>query len=182
MRVFGLILGITVVIILGIAITLIDRKISTKKNEISDLTDKREVRLSQNWSEYLSYTSKEKIIRLTQIISQYSNRPKKEIDAIHSEYLEARRDALIKLHIMLKGNIPRKEQLDSWEKMSMVQLLEEDKKIQREENLTRLLAEIKLKEKELNNLEALKSKVVIIATILQVCSLFLLEFSRKAVN
>ena len=169
----GLILGIIVVIILGIVVTVIDRKIKSKQDDVEGLKYKRDVRLTQNWPEYLSYTSKEKTIRLTKMVADISNMSKKDKDAIYSEYLEARKEALAKCHITLKGEIPTKEQKKYWNSMSIEQMIAEQTKIVSKENLTQLLQDIKEKEKELYALEMFKSNIIIIATVLQVCALFL---------
>ena len=110
MKITGIILGIIVVIVLGIVITIVDRQITSQHAEIDGLKYDRDVRLMENWPQYLSYALKEKVIRLTKMVADTSNMSEKERSAIYAEYLEARREALVKLYVTLKGEIPTAEQ------------------------------------------------------------------------
>jgi hypothetical protein len=179
MKIAGLALGIIVVILLGIVITIVDQKITLKGAEIDELKYNRDVRLAENWPQYLSYTSKEKIIRLTKMVADISSMSEKERNAIYSEYLEARREALVKLYATLKGELPTAQQTNAWKEMSIDQLINEQANIVSEENLTELMHDIKGAEKELYSLEMNKNNIIIIATVLQICALFLATFSKK---
>ena len=178
METIGFILAASVVVALGVFIPIINKKISGKKGELEDLELKREIRLSQNWSEYLSYTTKEKIIRLTKIVADSLNMPKDKRDAIYDEYLEARRAAVAKLHITLKGDLPSQQQFASWKQMSINQLIEQETFIKSTETLTKLLTDIKVLKQAISGTEELKTNVIIAATCIQVIALVLLELAR----
>lgn len=134
MKIAALIVGIIVVIVLGILINVFDRQISIKQSKIDDLKYNRDVRLMENWPQYLHYALKEKIIRLTKIVADLSNMPEKDRAAIYLEYLEARREALVKLYAALKGEVPTAEHVSAWKLMSIDQLISEQKKILSGEN------------------------------------------------
>ena len=179
MKIAALIVGIIVVIVLGIGIHIFDRQISMKHAKIDELKYDRDVRLTENWPQYLHYALKEKIIRLTIMVADLSNMSEKVRNKINSEYLEARREALVKLYVALKGKIPTSEQINIWKSMSIDQLISEQAKILSEENLTEVMNEIKATEKELHRLEKNKSNTIIFATVLQICALFIAAFANN---
>ena len=180
MKIAALIVGIIVVIVLGIVINIFDNEISIKQSKIDELKYNRDVRLIENWPQYLHYALKEKIIRLTKIVADISNMSEKEKAAIYSEYLEARREALVKLYAALKGEIPNAEQVYAWKSMPIEELIDEQASILREENLSKVMLEIKNAEKELYRLEKYKSNTIIFATVLQIISLFIAAFSDSS--
>lgn len=179
MKIAALIVGIIVLIVLGIVIRIFDRQISMKHARIDELKYNRDVRLTENWPQYLHYALKEKIIRLTKMVADLSNMPEKDRTAIYSEYLEARREALVKLYAALKGEVAAAEQINTWKSMSIDQLISEQARILSEENLTEVMREIRTAEEKLYRLERNKSDAIILATVLQICSLFLAALSNK---
>jgi hypothetical protein len=173
----GISLSIIAIFLLGYVITIFEAKISDMKNEIADMEYKREVRIGQNWKEYLHYTLKRDIARLTGLTMNSNGYSSNDIKPVHDEYLEAQRRALSRLYIVLHGNIAPKEVSDKWENMDIEQLIAEDKKMHDGQNFNDLIEKIKLKKDKLGGLENWINFLIKVAIIIQVLGLILINIA-----
>jgi hypothetical protein len=121
------------------------------------------------------------IQRLTNINLKGFNYEEDKINAQHGEYLEAQREAMAKLHVMLFGVNPTKQQIEGWKKKNIKELIKETKEWP-QENANQLLQDIKIKKSEIHSSESLKTNILVIATVIQVVGIVLIYLGENSQN
>jgi len=180
--IIGILLLITVTVALGILIPIKNNKINILKDELNNLQQQRDVRIFQNHQDYLHYTLKDKVIRLTYLNAENMKMSEENKSKIYDEYREAIELGLGKLYIMHTGKIAPMEVSNDWKKMDIDQLSEEQNKMENNSNLQELLDEINGKKDKLARLETNKTNFIVWITVFQVLGLVLIntsEFLKK---
>ena len=178
METAGFAIGGLAVVLLGIVVPILDSAIRKASGRLDDMLSDRDTRMTQNWPEYLEYTSKEKIIRLTKMFLDHFGKPQ-DAKKVLDEYVEARREAVAKLYLTMTGKIPPKEKFDEWKRMSVLQLIAEQASIGKIETTTKLLEDIKEQKTSVSVRERWKTRVIVGTTVLQVTALILLHVGAK---
>jgi hypothetical protein len=167
------VLLVIVVVFLGVVIPLFDRKISKIEDALDTLEYDREMRF-MNLQWFLLHDSKE-TQRTTQI---YLLKLLQDETGIQSTEMLRKKEAkksLSKLHSALTGEIASTELKAKWDKMDSQQVKNEVERLVEMEDFTELYENIKNKKTEHAKAEVLRTRVLVLTTILQVIGLLMIN-------
>ncbi|MDD4319045.1 MAG: hypothetical protein PHW10_01840 [Candidatus Peribacteraceae bacterium] len=169
----GVAFSLLSVALLTIVIPLLERGIQRIKSELGDLEYRREVRLFQNHQDYLHYSLKEKVIRLSLMIA--FNLPDHVRNALQDEYIEAKRNSVDKMHILCTGEAPSSEVAERRKRMSFEELQAELVSLLNGNSVNLLLGTIRDKKKEVEYKESIRTRLLLGAAALQVIGLLIVS-------
>ena len=178
METAGFILATVAIVLLGVGVTIFDLCIRKAKGELDGMSDDRDTRMTHNWPLYISHSAIVQILRLNKMFMNRFGKPQ-EAQNVEEELMKARGEVVAKLHLALTGQVPPKDKIVEWQKITASKLSAEQINIWKTETTMELLGNITDKKAVVSELEKKKTWVIITATVLQVIALMLLQIASK---